>query len=94
MIDATCLKAHRTASRLRGKKGSDDKRGRLIGCTKGGLNTKLHAVPDADGRPLRFVMTAGHVRDDTARPPCWAASPVPTGCSPTAATMPTGSGKP
>lgn len=32
---------------------------------KGGLNTKLHAVTDAKGRPLRFFMTAGLVSDDT-----------------------------
>ena len=39
--------------------------GRLIGRTKGGLNTKLHAVTDAKGRPLRFFMTAGQVSDYT-----------------------------
>ena len=38
---------------------------RLIGRTKGGLNTKLHAVTDAKGRPLRFFMTAGQVSDYT-----------------------------
>lgn len=65
MIDATYLKAHRTASSLRAKKGADDRRGRLIGRTKGGLNTKLHAVTDAKGRPLRFFMTAGQVSDYT-----------------------------
>jgi transposase len=27
------------------------------------LNTKLHAVTDAKGRPLRFFMTAGQVSD-------------------------------
>ncbi len=64
MIDATYLKAHRTASSLRAKKGGPtDKRGRLIGRTKGGLNTKLHAVTDAKGRPLRFFMTAGQVSE-------------------------------
>ncbi|WP_375272705.1 IS5 family transposase [Sphingomonas sp.] len=62
MIDATYLKAHRTASSLRVKKGA---RGRLIGRTKGGMNTKLHAVSDADGRPLSFFMTAGQVSDYT-----------------------------
>ncbi|WP_246525334.1 IS5 family transposase [Thalassovita aquimarina] len=62
MIDATYLKAHRTASSLRGKKGG---RGRLIGRTKGGMNTKLHAVTDTNGRPLRFFMTAGQVSDYT-----------------------------
>ncbi len=29
------------------------------------MNTKLHAVIDADGRPLSFFMTAGHVSDYT-----------------------------
>jgi len=78
-IDATCLKAHRTASSLRAKKGGrrqarppyrkkfEDKetvRG-TVSLRTGGLNTRLHAVTDADGRPLRFFMTAGHVSDDT-----------------------------
>ena len=62
MIDATYLKAHRTASSLRVKKGD---LGRLIGRTKGGMNTKLHAVTDANGRPLSFFMTAGQVSDYT-----------------------------
>ena len=43
-----------------GKKGD---LGRLIGRTKGGMNTKLHAVTDANGRPLSFFMTAGQVSD-------------------------------
>ncbi|MDZ7894502.1 MAG: IS5 family transposase [Sphingobium sp.] len=60
MIDATYLKAHRTASSLRVKKGNP---GRLIGRTKGGMNTKLHAVTDANGRPISFFMTAGQVSD-------------------------------
>ena len=60
-IDATYLKAHRTASILGVKRG----RGRLIGCTKGGMNTKLHAVTDTIGRPIRFFMTAGQVSDYT-----------------------------
>ena len=38
-------------------------RGRAIGCTKGGLNTKLPAITDAQGRPLKFFMTAGEVSD-------------------------------
>ena len=29
------------------------------------MNTKLHAVTDAKGRPLRFFMTAGQVSDYT-----------------------------
>lgn len=62
MIDATYLKAHRTASSLGVKKGGA---GRLIGRTKGGMNTKLHAVSDANGRPISFFMTAGQVSDYT-----------------------------
>lgn len=65
LIDATCLKAHRTASRLRAKKrGPDDRRGRLIGRTWGGLNAKLHPsrIRMADRRPgLRCRMVAGSV---------------------------------
>ena len=29
------------------------------------MNTKLHAVTDASGRPIRFFMTAGQVSDYT-----------------------------
>jgi len=39
--------------------------GRLIGRTKGGMNTRLHALADANGRPLSFFMTAGQVGDYT-----------------------------
>lgn len=60
-IDATYLKAHRTASSLGLKRG----RGRLIGPTKGGMNTKLHAVTDTSGRPIRLFITAGQVSDYT-----------------------------
>ncbi len=59
MIDAIYLKTHRTATSLAVKKG----RGRLIGRTRGGMNTKLHAVTDSAGRPIRFFITAGQVSD-------------------------------
>ncbi len=60
MIDATHHKAHRTASSLRGQKGGK----RLIGRTKGGLNSKLHALADALGRPVRLFLTTGQTSDD------------------------------
>lgn len=44
------------------KKGGD---GRLIGRTKGGMNTKLHAVTDTQGRPIRLHVTAGQISDYT-----------------------------
>ena len=28
------------------------------------MKPKLRAAPDADGRPTRFILTAGHVSDD------------------------------
>ncbi|GBQ51657.1 transposase [Komagataeibacter sucrofermentans DSM 15973] len=62
MIDATCLKAHRTASSLRLNKGDSSC---LIGRTKGGMNTKLHAITDQSGRPLSFFMTAGQISAHT-----------------------------
>lgn len=37
----------------------------MIGRTKGGMNTKLHAVTDRNGRPLDFFMTAGQISDYT-----------------------------
>jgi transposase len=61
-IETTYLKAHRTASSLRLKKGGG---GRLIGLTKGGMNTKLHAVTDTNDRPVRLFITAGQVSDYT-----------------------------
>jgi glutamate 5-kinase len=37
----------------------------MIGRTKGGMNTKLHAVTHARGRPFQFFITAGRVSDYT-----------------------------
>jgi transposase len=36
-----------------------------IGRTKGGMNTKSHALTDANGRPLSFFITAGQISDYT-----------------------------
>ena len=59
MIDATHLKAHRTAASLL-KKGPVPRR---IGRTKGGLNSKLHAVCDGQGRPLIMLLSEGQMSD-------------------------------
>lgn len=58
---ATYLKAHRTASSLRVKRGTwtTDR------SHEGGTNTKLHAVTDANGRPISLFVTAGLVSDYT-----------------------------
>jgi transposase len=60
LIDATYLKTHRTATSLQVKKGG---RGRQTGRTKGGMNTKLHAVTDSVGHPIRLFITAFQVSD-------------------------------
>jgi len=38
-------------------------RGRLIGRTKGGLNSKLHVLADAKGRPISMFLSAGQTSD-------------------------------
>lgn len=57
MIDATHLKAHRTAVSLLKRECSP----RLIGRTKGGLNSKLHAVCDGHVRPLILLLSEGQM---------------------------------
>jgi transposase len=37
----------------------------LIGLTKGGRNTKLHAVCDSKGRPIQMYLSAGQTSDFT-----------------------------
>jgi hypothetical protein len=61
LIDATYLKAHRTESSLRVKRGAWAPHR----SHQGGMNTKLHTVTDAEVRPLSFFMTAGQVSDYT-----------------------------
>lgn len=34
-----------------------------MGRSRGGLTTKIHAVVDADGRPIRLALTAGQAHD-------------------------------
>ena len=64
-LNTDILHGDRREGRAIHKGGRGDQRGHLIGRTKGGLNTKLHAVTDAKSRPLRFFMTAGQVSDYT-----------------------------
>lgn len=73
MIDATHLKAHRTACSLRAKKwspaarpgerrGSRDRKPDSFARER---NTKLHAVTDPKGRPIRLFLSAGQASDYT-----------------------------
>ena len=59
MIDATHLKAHRTAASLLKKGLFPD----ASGARRGGLNSKLHAVCDGEGRPLVMLLSEGQMSD-------------------------------
>lgn len=37
-----------------------------MGRSRGGLTTKIHTLTDAEGRPLRFILTGGEAHDCTA----------------------------
>jgi Transposase DDE domain len=88
IMDATHLKAHRSASSLRGKKGGSE---RFIGRTKGGLNSKLHAVTDAKGRPIAMFLSASQTSDYIGAAALVRSLPRPRSCWLIAAMMPTGS---
>lgn len=57
-VDATFIKVHQHGANPAG--GQEP---HAIGRTKGGLNTKLHAVVDGAGRAITFVLTAGQVHE-------------------------------
>lgn len=62
MIDSTIVRTHQQAAT--GKGGQDQ----ALGRSRGGLTTKIHMLADAQGRPLRFRITAGQAHDITAAP--------------------------
>ena len=66
MIDATIVRAHQHAAGALKKNGQDTKDVRkqeAIGRSKGGLTTKIHALVDALGNPLDFILTPGQACD-------------------------------
>ena len=71
LVDAIYLKAHRTAASLL-KEGLFPGR---IGRTKGGLNSKLHAVCDDRGRPRVMLLTEGQMSDYKGAPLMFVAMP-------------------
>jgi transposase len=70
-IDSTHVKVHRTAGSGRKKGGAD----RSIGDSRGGRNSKIHAVTDQKGRPVVLVLTAGQVSDFVPAQQCLEAAP-------------------
>jgi transposase len=63
MVDSTCCRAHQSSA---GARRSSDPQ--AIGITRGRRNTKIHAVCDTLGNPLRFVLTAGQCHDSRPVP--------------------------
>jgi len=57
-IDATPLKVHQDAHG-----GAGGKETQSIGHTRGGSNSKLHAMVDGKGRLVKAILTAGQVSD-------------------------------
>jgi len=58
MIDGSYVHVHQHASGARGGSAKQ-----AIGVSRGGKTTKIHAVVDALGNLLKFVITAGNVSD-------------------------------
>ena len=58
MIDSTILRAHACATP---KKNNQAREG--LGRSCGGFSTKVYAVCDALGNPLRFIITPGQHHD-------------------------------
>lgn len=57
-IDSTHVKAHRCAANPRGGQAAQG-----LGRTKGGLNTKIHAVVDSNRTPENLLLSAGNDAD-------------------------------
>ena len=78
----------RSPARSHGKKGDRDDGG--MGRSRGGLTSKIHALVDAEGRPVTLRLTGGQVADcKEARSPARRPSARATSCSPTRATTAT-----
>lgn len=61
MIDATIVRAHACASGYT-KEGNESQ---ALGRSKGGFTTKIHALVDGLGNPIKFILTGGHRNDIT-----------------------------
>jgi len=58
MLDSTIVRAHQHSAGARKSDGDQ-----AIGRSKGGLSTKIHALVDALGNPLKTILTGGQVHD-------------------------------
>ena len=58
-IDSTCVKVHESSN------GGEKTENKAVGRTKGGLNTKVHAIVDGLGNPVAFLLSPGNDNDST-----------------------------
>lgn len=61
MIDGTSVRVHHLAATL-----STEHPDRCLGRSRGGLTTKIHAITDGTGLPIKIAITPGHAHDLTA----------------------------
>jgi hypothetical protein len=58
MIDTSVMRVHQHGACIGGN------REQQVGRSRGGLTSKIHAVVDADGLPVRLGLTAGEAHDN------------------------------
>jgi len=61
MIDSTIIRSHACSAGYK----KDSQKIEALGRSRGGFTTKIHAVVDALGNPINFVLTAGQRNDIT-----------------------------
>lgn len=61
IIDGTIIRAHACAAGY----GKDSQAQEALGRSKGGFTTKIHALVDALGNPLKFILTPGQRNEIT-----------------------------
>ena len=61
LIDGTIIRAHACSAGY----GKDSQEKEALGRSKGGFTTKIHALVDALGNPLRFILSPGQRHDIT-----------------------------
>src|SRR5271166_3418272 len=62
MIDTSIVRVHQQGATA--KRGQD----RCLGRSRGGLTTKIHALVDKKGRPIKLKLTAGQASDVASAP--------------------------
>lgn len=57
MIDGTSVRVHHSAATLKNHPDI------FLGRSRGGLTTKIHALTDGEGLPVKFVIAPGNTHD-------------------------------